>query len=540
MTILSVFVISEALERSGVTRWIGQRLLHLAGSSERRLSMVLMLTSASLSTIMKPIASTATLLPTTMGIARQSGVRPSRLMMPLSFGALLGGTATLLTTANIIVSTTLEHADFQPYGLFDFLPIGIPLILAGTLTVVLLAPHFLPDRDVCEQVSRMQRLHDELAQSFGLPESCSEVIVLHSSRLKGEALHEGGLAAELGLGILGIWGNGQVLLAPDRNTKLQTGDILILDGKLHANQKRHYGLRDVDNDQLPTPFGTEEIPLIEATLIPHSELGGRSLRQIDFRQRFGLQVLAIWRQGTVLNGPIGDISLRFGDALLMQGPRENIEALDQDPNFLILEEATNARPPARAWLAIGILAISLGLGAAGVLPVAVATLAGATFMVLCGEITMNDAYQSIDWKTILFVAGMFPLSIAMQTTGLAQMTGNALIGFTASLGSLGTAAALLIATIGFSLFLGGQTAGMILAPIAIASSNAIGMDPRGMAMAVAIGCSLAFISPMGHPAHLLVMGPGGYTFRDYARLGAPLTIISILVTLAGLHWIWNI
>lgn len=540
MTILSVFVISEALERSGVTRWIGQRLLHLAGSSERRLSTVLMLTSAGLSTIMKPIASAATLLPTTMGISRQSGVRPSRLMMPLSFGALLGGTATLLTTANIIVSTTLEHADFQPYGLLDFLPIGIPLILAGTLTVVLLAPHFLPDRDVGEQVSRMQRLHDELAQSYGLPERCSEGIVLHSSRLKGEALHEGGLAAELGLGILGIWRNGHVLLAPDRNTRLQTGDILILDGKLHASQKRHYGLRDVDDDQLPTPFGTEEIPLIEATLIPHSELGGRSLRQIDFRQRFGLQVLAICRQGMVLNGPIGDISLRFGDALLMQGPREKIEALDQDPNFLILEEATNARPPARAWLAIGILATSLGLGAAGVLPVAVATLAGATFMVLCGEITMNDAYQSIDWKTILFVAGMFPLSIAMQTTGLAQMIGNALIGFTTGLGSLGTAAALLIATIGFSLFLGGQTAGMILAPIAIASSNAIDMDPRGMAMAVAIGCSLAFISPMGHPAHLLVMGPGGYTFRDYARLGAPLTIISILVTLAGLHWIWNI
>jgi len=540
MTILSVFIISEALQRSGVTRWIGQRLIRLAGPSRNRLTAAIALTAAGLSTFMKPIASAAALLPSVVGLARQTRLRPSHLLMPLSFGALLGGTATLLTTANIIVSATLEVAGYEPFGLLDFLPVGIPLVLTGTLAIVILAPRILPSRDVAGQFVRMQRMQNELVQSYGLSDRLLKIRIMPGSPLDGVALHEFAWGKTLGSEIMGISRRHHFLLAPDRNTCLRIYDILLLDSEPNVREKEKYCLEAVEQVGLESGFGTEGMPLIEVAIVPHSDLGGRTLRQLDFRQRFGMQVLAIWRNSQILPGPVADITLQIGDALLMQGPRSNVEKVNQDPNFIILEEETDARPQPRAWVAVGILAISLGLGAIGVLPVGVATLMGATLMVLSGTLDMDEAYQAVDWRTIFLVAGMLPLTIALNNTGLAASIGNGLMTATAGLGPLPIAGFLLVATIVISTFLGGQTAGIIVAPIAIAAAQAGGSDPRAMAMAVAIGCSLAFISPLGHPAHLLVMGPGGYTFRDYFRLGAPITLLMVLVTLAGLHWIWHI
>lgn len=540
MTILSVFIISEALQRSGVTRWIGQRLIQLAGPTGRRLTAAIMLAAAGLSTFMKPIASAAALMPSIVGLARQARLRPSRLLMPLSFGALLGGTATLLTTANIIVSATLEVAGYQPFGLLDFLPVGIPLILTGTLLTVLLAPRLLPARDVAGQYVRMQRLQNELVQSYHLSDRLIKVRILPGSLLDGVALSEFAWGKNLGSAIMGISRRHHFLLAPDRNTCLRVHDVLLLDHEPGQSEKEKYGLECVDRDGLETEFGTEEMPLVEVAIVPHSALGGRSLRQLEFRQQFGMQVLAIWRSGKILPGAVSDTTLQIGDALLMQGPRANVEKVDQDPNFLIMEEETDAKPTPRAWVSVGILLFSLGLGASGYLPVAVATLMGATLMILSGTLDMDDAYRAVDWRTIFLVAGMLPLTIALNNTGLAAGMGAGLMSLTAGLGPLPIAGFLLVVTIIISTFLGGQTAGIIVAPIAIAAAQAGGTDPRAMAMAVAIGCSLAFISPFGHPAHLLVMGPGGYAFRDYLRLGAPVTFFMILVTLAGLHWIWQL
>jgi di/tricarboxylate transporter len=189
---------------------------------------------------------------------------------------------------------------------------------------------------------------------------------------------------------------------------------------------------------------------------------------------------------------------------------------------------------------VGILLGSLALAAIGVLPIAIATLTGAVLMVLTGCLNMETAYRAVDWKTIILVAGMLSLSVALQSTGTAALLGRVLVDITSPLGSLGTAGLLLLASIALSLLLGGQAGAVIMAPIAIAAGTVVGADPRAMAMAVAIGCSLAFLTPLGHPANLLVMGPGGYKFRDYVRLGAPLTLLSILVTLAGLYWFWGL
>ena len=540
ITILSLFILTHGLERTGVTRWVGQHLLRMAGTSERRLIAVLMLTAASLAAFMKPIAAAAVLLPTTMGIARQARIRPSRLLMPLAFGALLGGTTTLLTTANIIVSSTLSQDGLKPFGLFEFLPIGLPLVISGILLMIWLAPKVLPARDVAGEIARMQRLRRELAQVYHLREGTTEVIVQAGSSMAGQTLLQGGWGRKLGLTVLGISHAGRFLKAPDRDTEVQEGDILLLEGTPSSEQMERYGLAFTFEADLFSNLASEEVPLVEVTLAPRSELVGRTLREIRFRELYGLQALSLWREDLVLQQEVADLRLRFGDAMLLQGPRQQVELLRMDPNFLILEEETAGRFGPRALLAMGIMIISLTLAATHVLPVATATLAGAVTMILTKCLTMDEAYRAVEWKAIFLIAGMLPLGIALTNTGTAAYLADGLYQLTGSMMPLVSATALLLITIASSLFLSGQAAAVIVTPIAIATATPTGADPRTLAMVVAIGCLLAFVSPLGHPANLLVMGPGGYTFRDYLRLGTPLTLLTIAVTLATLHWVWGL
>jgi di/tricarboxylate transporter len=329
-------------------------------------------------------------------------------------------------------------------------------------------------------------------------------------------------------------------LAPDREIRVQAGDVLLLEGQPSSEFIELHELNALDDPHLLDTLTTVQVPLVEVVLAPRSEHDGRSLREIRFRERYGIQVIGLWRAGVVVHEDLADQRLRFGDAMLMQGPREKFDLLRGDENFLILEAEAVGRPGWRAWLAAGIVVASLGSAALGLLPIAIATLTGAILMVLANCLSMDAAYRSISWRTIFFIAGMLPLSIALQITGLADLLGDALIGLTGGAGTLGLAAALLLATIGLGLLIGGQTTAVVLAPVSIAVAELAGADPRAMAMAVAVGCSLAFVTPLGHPANLLVMGPGGYTLRDYVRLGAPLTLLTALLTLFGLHWAWGL
>jgi di/tricarboxylate transporter len=540
ISILALFILTHGLEKTGVTRWLSVRLLRLAGPSETRLVVIVMLTAAGLSAFMNTIAAAAVLLPITMGIARHSGIRPSRLLMPLAFGALLGGTATLLTTANLLVSTTLAQAGKLPFGLFDFAPVGLPLVAAGTLVVVWLSPRLLPARDVAGEVARMRRLETELTQVYHLREGTSEVSIQPGSCMGGRTLHEGGWGHALGLTVLGILHQGRLRLAPDRDSIVTEGDILLLEGTPTREMIEQYGLRLTSKADLASALSSHDVPIVEVTLAPRSALEGQTLRQTHFRERYGLQAVAIWRQGLVVQQDVADVALQFGDAMLLQGPRDRLELLKLDPEFLVLEEAAIGRIERRGVLAVAILALSLALFTAGILPIAVSTMAGATLMVLTGCIRMEDVYRAVEWRTIFLVAGMLPLSIALESTGTGALIGEGLFRLTGGWGALGTAAALLVGTVFLSLFLGGQTVAVVVAPVAIAAAESASADPRAMAMAVAIGCSLAFVSPFGHPATMLVMGPGSYTLRDFVRLGTPVTLVSLAVTLAGLHWIWGL
>lgn len=540
ITVLSIFILTAGLEQTGVTRWIGQRMLKLTGSSEGKIIAALSLTSAILSLFMNTIAAAAVLLPAAMGIARQTGTRPSRLLMPVAFGSLLGGAATLLTTANIIVSTTLAQAGFQPFGLFDFLPIGIPLALTGIGVMLLLAPRLLPARDLPGSMAHMRRLREELSDIYHLREGTSQVIVQRGSAVAGMTLAQAGWGHEMGLTVLGIVHDGHLQLAPDRDTEVAEGDVVILEGAPSPDLTERYGLRLHSDVTLERALVSRDYPMVEVVLAPRSEFQGKTLREIHLRERYGIQALALWREGLAVQQDIAEIPLRFGDALLVQGPRHEINLLRLDPNFVVLEEETNGPLSARAPLSVAIMLGSLALAATGILALPLAVLAGVIVMVLSGCVRMDEAYRVVEWRAVFLIAGMLPLSIALETSGAAAYLGQSLLGLTANFGSLGAAAVLNLAAIGLSLLIGGQAAAVILAPIAIATGRGIGADPRAMAMAVAIGCSLAFVTPLGHPANLLVMGPGGYTFRDYWRLGAPMTLVAAVLVILGLHLVWGL
>jgi di/tricarboxylate transporter len=540
ITILSVYILSAGLEKTGVTRGIGRLLLRITRGSETKLMAALTMSSAVLSLFMNTIAAAAMMLPATMGIARQAKIRPSRLLMPVAFGALLGGAATLLTTANIVTSATLVQAGLQPFGLLDFLPVGLPLAICGIILILILAPRLLPRRDMAGSIARMRRMNVELAQLYHLHEATSELVIDRDSAMAGKTLRESSWRQDLGVTVLGISHNGRLQLTANGDTEVSEGDILIVKGEPDSKSLSSHGVSLNPESELGDALASQDFPLVEVIVPPRSAWEGETPRELQLRERYGIQVLAIWREGEIMLTDVANISLRIGDAALLQGPSKKFASLRRNPNVLILSEETEGRPSVRAPLAVGILLTSLALAAAGVLPLAIATLAGAVLMVITRCISMEDAYTAVEWRTIILVAGMLSLSVALQASGSAAWLAKGLVSFSQPLGTLGTAGILLLVSILFSLLLGGQAGAVIMAPIAIAAGGVVGADPRAMAMAVAIGCSVAFLSPLGHPANLLVLGPGGYKFRDYVRLGAPLTLLSILVTLVTLHWFWGL
>jgi len=540
ITILSIFIITEGLARTGTTAWVGHQIIRLAGTSERRLVAGLSLASAFLSLFMNTIAAAAVLMTPGVGIARQAKLRPSRLLMPIAFGSLLGGTATLLTTAHLIVSAALDQAGYPSFHLLDFLPVGLPVALSGILLLIVLAPKLLPDRDVAGQIVRMRRLRKELAALYHLDEESQELIVEPDSVLAGLTLEEAGWGEKLGVTVLGIQHDGGIKLNPGPDAVVEPGDSVLLSHELNRSEREAYQLTPENSLDLVQEIRAQDYLLVEAVLAPRTEWVGKTLGDLNFRERFGFQVAAMWREGSLLQTEFAGQPLRFGDALLLQGPREDVNRLKGESNLILLHQEVDRIDTRRAMSAVGITLLTLLIAGFQILPIAIATLLGAVGMVLAGCLTMDEAYRAIDWKSIFLIAGMLSISVALDVTGAADFLAKTLYDLSGGLPPLAVAGIFLVLAAVLGLFLSGQASAVVLAPIAIAAAIPSGGDPRGLAMATAIGCSLTFISPLGHPANLLVMGPGGYTFRDYFRLGFPLEVVTIVVALIALHVIMGV
>ncbi|MBI4774727.1 MAG: anion permease [Deltaproteobacteria bacterium] len=362
------------------------------------------------------------------------------------------------------------------------------------------------------------------------------------SVLVGHDLVESRLGNAFGLTVIGLVRGDELLCMPSPNEKVQAGDLLVLQGS-PPDLEVMEGLQDLEfaeqSSSLVAELESQQIGVTEVLLSPRTTLAGRTLAELLFRERYGISVLAIWRMGRPHRTGLQDTPLQFGDGLLVYGQRRNIEALARDPDFLVLDEAAGRAPRLeKARIAVVIMLAVLLSAILGLVPIAIAALTGAALMVLLGCLSMEEAYRAIEWKVVFLIAGMLPLGAAIEHTGAAQMGAAALIAAVGDLGPRWVVAALFVVTVLGTQIIPTAALVVLMAPVALSTAGALGMSPHLLMMTVAISASSSFAGPLSHPAHLLVMGPGGYRFIDYVKVGVPITIISLLVSVGLLPVLW--
>ena len=540
ITILAIFILTQGLCRTGVTRWMGLALQRLARSRPTWLLLLTMLSGAVLSLFMNNIAAAALLMPAVMDVARRTQTSPSRLLMPLAFGATLGGAATLLTTSNILVSAVLRDQGLAPFNLLDFAPVGVPMVAVGILYMLLVGHRLLPTVNTIEQFRDAPHTPSQLSEVYALEERLSEVSIPDGSPLVGKTVSASQIGERLGLSILAIHRNGQPMhLAPGPDLVLEAGDTLLVAGRPErVQQLARLGGKLPETPTWNHDLCTEHIALLEVILAPRSNVAGHTLKELRFREKYGLGVVALWRKGRPYRTDVGDMRLRFGDALLVYGPREGIAVLRADSDFLVLAEPAVPPRARKGWLAAGIMALTLLVAALNLLPIAEATMLGALGMVIAGCLTMDEAYRAVEWKAIFLIAGMLPASIALTKSGATEWLGRLAVTVLADWGPLALVGGTFVLATLLTQVLSGQVTAVVAAPIAIAAAQQMSMNPRAIAMAAALGCSVSFLMPTSHPVNVFVMGPGGYRVRDFLRVGLPLTLLESLTVFIILPLFW--
>jgi di/tricarboxylate transporter len=723
VTIWAMFIISAALSRTNIANLIGKKLLRISGSGEAKLITVIMLTSGLLSFFMNNIGVAALMLPVVISISRLTRVPPSRLLMPMAYGVLLGGLTTLLTTINLLVSETLRLEGFTPFGLFDFAPVGIFAFIGGIIFTIAVGRKILPKTDPVREAMGDER---ELIKQYALTERTCVMRIPKGSYIANKTILDVNLGSVTGLTVLAIIRRGETFLAPDPSSTLREYDKLIIGGRLERfnefrgwqhlvyeteesmnkmiisdhislaeitipedsslikstlyelNFRKQFGvnvlalkrgseikrsnlasiqlekndslliqgaaekledlkenssfiyyrdeqnnnlyaeynlherifivsvpkdseliektlaksrmgatfgvrvlaiLRDEQKIAMPDPeeilkegdrlviagkvedldilkalqelevqdeaaaasvsLESEQVGLIEAMLSPRSSLVGKSLRDIHFRGKYGLQVIAIWREGRAYRTNLRDMQLQFGDALLILGKWDKIKMFRNESDFLVLTQAISDMPLSKkAPIAAGILAAMLIPVIFGLIHISIAAIAGATLLIITGCLTMDEAYKAIDWKSVFLIAGLLPLGLAMQKTGLANEAASAVVNFSGVLGEWGIVIAIYIfITIGAAIIPSAALV-VMMAPVILTISSQTGISPHALMMTLAVSASASFLSPISHPANILVMGPGGYKISDYFKLGLPLTLVVMVIGLIMISIVW--
>jgi len=541
ITLIGLFILTQTLSNNGVMLWFSQYLSAAGGDSEARLVFLFTFASALLSLLMNNVVVGALLLPSAMNVARKSHIRPSKLLIPIAFGTALGGMATYFTTANIVISNLLAAARpaQEPLGVLSFAQTGSLIVVAGILYMVLFGRRLLPSREPGPEQAIARRGSAELEGLYEVAERLWEGRVETRSSLKGLALRECGIGEKFGVAVIAIRRGSQPSIAPLPGEIIYAGDILLLVGREERVSKlKELGIQLSHEQQTITAFG---MMLVEWILAPHSTYEGKTLKTINFRNQYGFTTLAFLRRGRSYRTDVGNIVLEPGDSLLMVGPPERIRDLRLNSEIILLEPDPATRPVPRRQAVVSILVFAGALVFSLIgLPVYLAVLAAALFAIVIGLFPIQEAYRSIEWQVIFFIAGMYAASLGMVHTGLASLIGRAAIGLLANTGPLGLAASTFLLSAALTQLMGSQATAFVIGPIAISAAVHLHTNPQAIAVAAAIGCSASFLTPMAHPVNIIMMSPGNYRFSDFARVGAGLMIVVFLALLAGMILFWKL
>jgi di/tricarboxylate transporter len=557
LTIAALFVVGGAILQTGLAGVIGRRILAIAGDSQTRLTIVIMITVALLSGFMSDTGTVAVLLPAIISMTRTAKINPSKLLIPLSFGALLGGAMTLIgTPPNIIVSDLLRDHGLEPFQFFDYTPLGFILLVAGVVFMLLVGQRILPDRAQRQDLQRVAT-PEELVALYRLPDNLFHLRVRRGSPLEGQVLRDSRMREDHDVSVVQILRDRQPRergifrfdpvdeITPSPADVIQVGDVLLVQGEAdevsHAAASYNLAVQRARTDEQDS-LVTDEVGLVEVLLPPRSSLVGKTLVEVRFGTIYKLTVLGIHRPGVSEPLDLKTTRLRFGDTLLVQGPWQRLLTLRrQRKDFVVMGEAeamVGAPARKRAPLALLILVGMLVLLVANLLPVAAACLLAALAMVLAGCLTIDDAYAAVDWKSIVLIAGMLPMSTALEKVGLVGLAAEGLTDTLGALSPLVVMVSLFGLTSLFTQVLSNTATTVLVAPIALAAAQNLNVQPYAFLMAVAMAASMAFASPVASPVNTLVMGAGDYRFSDYIKVGLPLILLTLVISALVLPFLW--
>jgi len=725
ITVWAMFILSEGMTRTGIASLLGRQVMAIAGTRQSTLVIVVMLTSGGLSFFMSNIGVAALMLPVVMNICRRTDMSPSRILMPMAFGTLLGGLTTLFgTPPNLLISAALDQYGYTPFGLFDYMPVGAGAVVVGITFTAFFGRRLLPattrgaksvpksqrnlrvryglqqglfgvrvpDHSLLvgktlaesrigaasgtmvialergnqietlpprtmrlqagdkllvqgrvDRFNQLRRLHaltieresamlqekisaqtrlaevtiadgsnlikqtigsaeirrrfgvevravrrhdkirrrnlartplragdrillqgspkaieelsgqndfaeivdttdDALSKDYELHDHTLVVRVPHNAGLGGTTLADTRLASAFDFRVLAIFRDSELQVMPKPSDTIHDGDLLLLQGRPEDLDELR-GLQELEIDDAISPnlnvFEADRLATVEVTLAPRSGLVGQSVADINFRERSGLELGAIWRAGEVIRDEIRQETLQFGDALLLIGPHQKLALLSEEPDLLIMTpvvvmETDTRRAPLAAVIMLGVVTSVI----IGWLPISIAAIVGATLMILTRCLSMEQAYRAIDWRAVFLIAGMLPLGIAMQASGTAEYLAGAAMRLLGGGGPWTVIAGLYLVTAAATMVIPTAALVVLMAPIIISTCSDLGIAPQTAMMAVAMAASASFTSPISHPANILIMGPGGYRFSDYIKLGGPLTIIVFVAVMILLPIFW--
>lgn len=532
VTIASMFILSAGLVRTGLVEWAARHLDRLAGKTELRLMLILSLTAAILSAFILNAAIVAIFIPVAMVLSKSRKIAPSRILMPISFASQFGGVCTIVgTSTNLIVNSIVVNRGLEPFGFFEFLPLGLAMVGAGMVYLAAVGHWLLPVRKgEAEQIDKY-RLVDYLV----------ELQVTEKSPLISQTWEKSKVGDETKVELTNLLRGTKAVTRPIQ-TKIKADDVLLLHGNIKQimEMEGKYGLKILKDAKVrDQELSSHNMKLSEVLIPPDSNLIGRTLQDAIFFRRHRLIVLAIQRRGRTLRERLADIKLKENDTVLLQGHKDDITHIMNSANAIVTNELTDLYlRKNRAFMSLAVLLVVILLTTLNVLPIMLAAILGAVAMVVTQCLTIEEAYKAIDWKIIFLLAGVLPLGLAIESSGMALWIANNVLQPMAGSGPVLMLAVFYLVTALLTEAVSNNAAAAILAPIAFSTALAMDIDPRPLLIAITFAASTSFATPIGYKTNTMIYSPGGYRFTDFTKVGVPLILIFWGISVLIIPLIW--
>lgn len=540
LTIAAMFIVSSALERTGAIDLITSYLRKLVKLPYRGFIFVMVIGVAAVSAFINNTPVVIVLMPVILSLSREMGVASSKLLIPLSYASIFGGTCTLLgTSTNLLASGILRDAGREPIGMFELAAVGLPILCFGALYLVLFGNKLLPHRETLTSI-----LSDEERKEF-----ITEAFVRADCRLIDQTAKESGILKGRGIRLLEIVRHGVAIHGDPKTVPLQVGDRLVLacrpSGIAEAQSIKGISLQSDLTEGLET-IVSDEGAIVEGVVAPHASIAGKTLGDINFRQRFRMVIVAVHRRGTNQRERLDSLRLQPGDTLLMMGSTEAINQLNTSDEIIMLDRPRVPARSLRAKMPIALITSTtvITLASLNVVPIVAAVSLGVAVLLLTGCMKAKEAYASVEWSILMIIFGMLALGQAMDSTGASLMIAQAMTNFVEQvapehLQNIVMLAFIYIITSTFTEFLSNNAAVALMVPIALGIAATLGIDPRPFVIASCIAASASFATPIGYQTNTYVYGVGGYRFSDFTKVGLPLNIICFCVTVVVVPMFWS-